>query len=226
MSTIAIVGAGSGLGQSIAHRFGREGHDVALISRNAAKLEPLVADLREAGIKAHAFPADVTDRPALQSAFADIKARYGGVDVLEYSPAPHDPADSSALGPVDALELTVESVEPQMDLYLYGALTAVHEVLPEMRERRSGALLFATGASSGPVVHPPFGNIAAASAALRNWVLNLHEALKPDGVYAAHVAIATWIGKGGPETQPETIAEVFWELHSTREESEHLYSTL
>jgi hypothetical protein len=35
-------------------------------------------------------------------------------------------------------------------------------------------------------------NIAAAG--LRNWTLNLHNALKPHGIYVAHMAISAWIG--------------------------------
>ncbi|MFE4723990.1 SDR family NAD(P)-dependent oxidoreductase, partial [Streptomyces sp. NPDC056728] len=52
MSTIAIVGAGPGLGLSIAKVFGVHGFDVALISRNKVKLDALVAELAEAGITA------------------------------------------------------------------------------------------------------------------------------------------------------------------------------
>ncbi|WP_205315029.1 hypothetical protein [Nonomuraea lactucae] len=93
-----------------------------------------------------------------------------------------------------------------------------------MIDRGSGTVLVSTGASSGPVIHPPFANIAAASGALRNWVLNLHAALEPRGVYAAHVAIATWIGQEGPASRPEVIAETYWELHRTRRGAELLYT--
>lgn len=43
MPVIAIIGAGPGLGRSIARRFGREGFTVALISRTAPKLDRLTA---------------------------------------------------------------------------------------------------------------------------------------------------------------------------------------
>jgi NAD(P)-dependent dehydrogenase (short-subunit alcohol dehydrogenase family) len=63
MPVIAIVGAGPGLGLSIARRFGREGFTVALISRSAANLDRLAAELADSGIQAAGFPADVRDRP-------------------------------------------------------------------------------------------------------------------------------------------------------------------
>ncbi|MFW8745672.1 SDR family NAD(P)-dependent oxidoreductase, partial [Mesorhizobium japonicum] len=87
MPTIAIVGAGRGLGLAIARTFGAEGFDVALISRNGDKLDGLVADLAADGITAAGFPADVLDRVGLRAALAAAKEHFGGIDVLEYSPS-------------------------------------------------------------------------------------------------------------------------------------------
>ena len=221
MSTAVIVGAGPGLGRAIARRFGAEGFDIALIGRTGKTVDKVAAGLAEAGVRAEGFAADVTDRPALMSTFDAVKARFGEVDILEYSPAPSDPAMNATAGAVD---LTVEALRPQLDLYLFGGVTAVQQVLPAMIARGSGTILVSTGASSGPVIHPPFANIAAASGALRNWVLNLNAALAPRGVYAAHVAIATWIGREGPASQPEAIAETYWDLYQTRQDAERLYT--
>jgi NAD(P)-dependent dehydrogenase (short-subunit alcohol dehydrogenase family) len=85
MPTIAIVGAGPGMGLSIAKVFGGHGFQVALISRSKDKLDALVAQLAETGITA-AFPADVADFPALTSALDRAAAGFGAIDVLEYSP--------------------------------------------------------------------------------------------------------------------------------------------
>lgn len=61
MPTIAIVGAGPGLGLSIAKVFGGHGYDVALIARDKGKLDALVAELAETGITAEGFAADVAE---------------------------------------------------------------------------------------------------------------------------------------------------------------------
>jgi hypothetical protein len=45
-------------------------------------------------------------------------------------------------------------------------------------------------------------------------------------VYVAHVPLAVFMGSGGPETLPDTIAELYWDLHTKREEPERLYSAL
>jgi NAD(P)-dependent dehydrogenase (short-subunit alcohol dehydrogenase family) len=223
MPVIAIVGAGPGLGLSIARIFGHQGFVVALVARNQGKLDDLVAQLAGDGIEAAGFPADVMDPPTLVEAFDRIKERYGGVDVLEYSPAPHSPVPGVAMA--DALDVTVENVRAQLEFYLYGAITAVRQVLPAMIERGHGTLLFSTGASSvNPT--PMMGNVGIASAGLRNWVLNLNQVLAGQGIYAAHIPLAVWMGRGGPESEPDTIAQLYWDLYTTRAEAEHLYDVL
>lgn len=221
MPTITIVGAGPGLGLSIGKVFGRNGFAVALIARTQAKLDTLSAQLDDLGIQATGFTADVMDRPSLAAAFDQVKERYGGVDVLEYSPAPHDPVPGITIaGP---LEVTVDNLQPQIDYYLHGAVTAARQVLPGMIERGTGTLLFTTGASSVSP-NPVMGNVGIAGAALRNWALNLHQVLDGTGVFVAHVPLNVWIGKGGPDTQPDAIADLYWDLHTKRDEGEHLYT--
>lgn len=206
---------------SIARRFGREGFTVALISRSAANLDRPAAELAASGIEAAGFEADVRDRPSLTAALDAAADRLGPVDVLEYSPAPH--GAPSGLAMTDVLHVTVENVQPQVEFYVYGAIAAVQAVLPGMLERGRGTLLFTTGASSA-VTMPPMGNVGIAGAGLRNYALGLNAALADRGVYAAHVPLAVYIGSGGPETQPDTIAELYWDLYLSRDQPERLYA--
>ncbi|MFD8220266.1 SDR family NAD(P)-dependent oxidoreductase [Streptomyces sp. NPDC059697] len=224
MPTIAIVGAGPQLGLAIARTFGSHGHSVALVSRNRAKLDGLVAKLAADGITAAAFPADVLDRDALTAALRDASTHFGGIDVLEYSP----------VGGFDSTILTLPSatapadVQHEMDFQLYGAIAATQAVLPAMRHASAGTLLFTTGAGSIDPV-PQVGNVNAAAAALRNWAVNLHKELADSGIQAAHVGIDVSIGMsvvpGFPTAQPEEISPVYWELHTThRDKGERVFS--
>jgi NAD(P)-dependent dehydrogenase (short-subunit alcohol dehydrogenase family) len=165
----------------------------------------------------------VLDRPSLTAALAAAADRFGPVDVLEYSPAPH--GAPPGLGMTDVLHATAENVQPQVEFYIYGAITAVQAVLGGMLERGRGTLLFTTGASSA-VTMPPMGNVGIAGAGLRNYALALNAALADRGVYAAHVPLAVYIGSGGPETQPDTIADLYWDLYLTRDQPERLYSAM
>ncbi|NUR67656.1 MAG: SDR family oxidoreductase, partial [Streptomyces sp.] len=172
MTSIAIVGAGPQLGLAIARTFGSRGFDVALVSRDRDKLGRLVDTLTAESITAAAFPADVLDRDALTQALKDAAAHFDGIDVLEYSP----------VGTLGSTTLTTptrtepDHVRHEMEFQLYGAIAATRAVLPAMREAGAGTLLFTTGAGSIDPV-PQVGNVNAAAAALRNWVLNLHKEL-------------------------------------------------
>lgn len=220
MPTIAIVGAGKGLGRSIAREFGKRDFSVALISRSQGNLDALAEELASEGIEAAGFAADVFDRASLTTALNEAKSRFGTIDVLEYSPAAHDmPAGLELSGPDG---MTPEQVQGPMDLQFYGALAATNAVLDDMLTAGSGTLFYTTGASS---VHPSpmMGNFGAAAAALRNWALNLHQVVGPKGVYVAHVPIAVYIGQGGPESEPDAIAQSYWQLYQEREIAERIY---
>jgi NAD(P)-dependent dehydrogenase (short-subunit alcohol dehydrogenase family) len=223
VTTIAIVGAGPQLGLAIARTFGSRGFDVALISRNGAKLDELVGKLTVEGITAAAFPADVLDRDALAQALKDAAARFGGIDVLEYSPVA-----GLATAMTTPVETEPSHVQHEIEFQLYGAIAATKAVLPAMREAGAGTLLYTTGAGSIDPV-PQVGNVNAAAAALRNWAINLHKELDGTGIQAAHVGIDVSIGTpavpGFPTAQPEEISPVYWDLHTThRDEAERVFS--
>ncbi|MEU6377167.1 SDR family oxidoreductase [Streptomyces sp. NPDC046909] len=224
MTTIAIVGAGPQLGLAIARTFGSQGFDVALISRDRGKLDDLVGTLTAEGVTAAAFPADVLDRDALTRALKDAAAHFGGIDVLEYSPVGTF-GSTTLTTPVDT---EPSHVQREMEFQLYGAIAATKAVLPAMREAGAGTLLFTTGAGSIDPV-PQVGNVNAAAAALRNWVLNLHKELAGTGVQAAHVGIDVSIGMSVipdfPTAQPEEISPVYWDLHTTRRDQAELVFT-
>uniref|UniRef100_A0AAU1M353 SDR family oxidoreductase n=1 Tax=Streptomyces sp. NBC_00148 TaxID=2903626 RepID=A0AAU1M353_9ACTN len=225
MSTIAVIGAGPGMGLAIARTFGRRGFDVALMSRTQDKLDALAKQLGEEGITAEGFTADVMDRPSLTASLEAVKARFGAIDVLEYSPAPHTPVPGFTMAAPS--EATVDNLQPQIEYTFYGAVEAARAVLPAMREAGAGTLLFTTGGGSVDPI-PMLGNVNAAGGALRNWVINLNKELTGSGVYAGHVAIGVWIGEGGPEgiptATPEQIAPLYWELHEARDRAEAVFT--
>jgi len=207
------------MGLSIAKVFGEQGFQVALVSRSQDKLDALVHDLEQIGVDAAAFPADLMDRPTIVDAFAKIKHRFGAIEVLEYSPAPH--SHVAGVEAAKALEVTMENVHAQMKFYVYGAITTTQQVLPEMLAAARGTLIYSTGGSSvNP--RPWIANIGMAGAALRNWALCLRAALANKGVYATHVPIGVMIGDT-PETEADVIAQAYWDIHINGEDAHHSY---
>lgn len=60
-----------------------------------------------------------------------------------------------------------------MRYLVYGAIAATGVALPAMRQAGAGKPLFTTGAKSVDPT-PMLGDINAASAVLRSWVMDLH----------------------------------------------------
>lgn len=92
--TIAVLGAGPGLGSAVARRFGTEGYSVALMARRPEQLRQMAEELRAQGITASAFPVDLTDLDAMRAALAGAEQQLGPIDVLYLgatSDAPHTP---------------------------------------------------------------------------------------------------------------------------------------
>jgi NADP-dependent 3-hydroxy acid dehydrogenase YdfG len=216
MSAIAIIGAGPGLGASLGKVFGTQGFDVALISRSKANLDVLATGLGEKGVTAEGFAADVADTASLTAALEAAAARFGRIDVLEFSPY-------AGLVRVSPADVTPGNLRPAIEELLYGAVTATQAVLPAMLQAGSGTLLYTTG--GGAITPYPFlATLNAAQAALRNWARNLHNALAGQGIHAATVAINAMITgnppPGIPAIAPDDLAQAYWNLHTRRDHAE------
>jgi NAD(P)-dependent dehydrogenase (short-subunit alcohol dehydrogenase family) len=231
---LLVLGAGPGLGLSLAHRFGAENHAVALMSRSAARHRDYLQSLESAGINAAAFTADVNDPLSLRAAVTAARRRFGHIDVGYYGPAdmtslPGDITQLNATGAESALRSVISAVD-------FASL-----LIPELIERGSGGLLFAGGLSS-VVPMPPLGGLALSSAALRNYAITLHAALAPAGVYAGTLTIGGLIERGdiyramtadpnvfGGATagtlNPDELANTMWQLYQDRTEAEGIVST-
>ena len=88
MTTMAIIGAGPGLGAAAARHFGSQGFDLALIARNGERLRQLTDELAANGMTARGYRADVTDLDTLTSALSSAAEELGPIEVLQYSPVP------------------------------------------------------------------------------------------------------------------------------------------
>lgn len=145
-----------------------------------------------------------TPRPGAAFSRGRTRPRVGGIDVLEYSPVGR--SDSTVL--TTPADTEPSHVQHEIEFQLYGAITTTKAVLAARREAGAGTPLYTTGAGSIDPV-PQVGNVNAAAAALRNWVINLQKELAGIGIQAAHVGIDVSIGTsavpGFPTAQPEEI---------------------
>jgi NADP-dependent 3-hydroxy acid dehydrogenase YdfG len=231
VTTTAIVGAGPGLGMSLARRFGHEGHQVGLVARNRERLEQHASALGDEGIRATAHVADILDRPSLASALDELERDHGSIDVLAYGPTP---SGAALVLPED---LDVDAAMHQLDYSLLGAIAAVQAVLPGMLARGDGALLF-TGGYSARFPVPSHSNAGLALAAQRNYAYVLNRRLSDRGIYAGTVTVAGLILRSTtgdevlaapPEQRaalepllidPDEIADAYWDMVTRRDRVE------
>ncbi|ROS58075.1 short subunit dehydrogenase [Frigoribacterium sp. PhB160] len=209
MTTIAIIGAGSGLGAAVARRFGREGFSVALISRSQERLDALADELRADGVTAEGFAADVRDAASLTTALERADERLGRVEVLQYSPLPA----KEYMRPV--LETVAADLVGPIEFSVYGAVTAAHQVIPGMRSVGHGSILLINGGSAvrpGPTVT----GTSVAFAGLSAYGQLLHDALAPEDIHVGQLIIPFGIGDGEESHSPEALADLIWTMHDER----------
>lgn len=235
MKTIAIFGAGPALGLSIARRFSRERYQVALVARRQESLDELAAALPAA--QTATFRADLLDPARLTAAVAAIEERFGHIDVAVWSPGALDQPR------VEVLDIDPDELPGQLGLLLLAPIRLAGLLLPGMRKRGDGAILYASGTSAlAPV--PQLGNVGIALAGMRNYVLAANIALSGEGVYLGVVPIGGLIKNSAAEAavlnapaqfegfdmdalklttlDPDDIAEVFWDLNRKRDRAEEV----
>ncbi len=212
MTTLAIIGAGRGLGAAVARRFGREGLAVALISRHQGRLDALASELEQDGVRAQGFAADVRDPASLARALEQATEALGPIEVLQYSPLPQ----KDFMRPV--LETTPADLVGPVEFSIYGPVAAVHQVVPGMRflgENR-GTILFVNGGSAVK----PGRNVTGTSVAFAGqaaYAELLHEVLAEEGIHVSQLIIGGRIVEGDKEKDPEVLAEHLWRLHTERD---------
>ncbi|MCY7397102.1 MAG: SDR family NAD(P)-dependent oxidoreductase [Nocardioides sp.] len=216
MTTLAIIGAGQGLGAAVARRFGREGFSVALISRHQGRLDALAAELERDGVQARGYVADVRDPASIAAALEKAAEELGPVEVLQYSPLPQ----KDFMRPV--LETTPADLVGPIEFSIYGPVAAVHQVVPGMRflpkdhGQDRGTILFVNGGSAVK----PGRNVTGTSVAFAGqaaYAELLHEVLGEEGIQVSQLIIGGRIDADDEKKSPTALAEHLWRLHSERD---------
>jgi len=133
---VVVAGASSGIGFAIAKSFVEEGARVAICSGNPQKLESAAKE-----IKAEAFfPLDLDQSGGGTQLIRLAKEALGGIDVLI----------TNTGGPKGASfqSLSLEDWEAGFRRLWMSAVESIREVLPSMREQKSGRILLLTSVSA------------------------------------------------------------------------------
>lgn len=137
MASVLVTGASRGIGRAIAAELADRGHRVVATARHPETLADLAVDQRLA--------LDVTDQASVDAAIAAA----GEIDVLVSN------AGATVRAPLESVPLA--AIEELFRLNTFGALRVVQGVLPAMRRRGSGRLVFVSSVQGRmvlPVIAP------------------------------------------------------------------------
>lgn len=145
MTNVVIVGANRGIGYYIAKQLLEDGNNVSVLDLETGEIDKLK---EQYGEKLVTFLADATDENSVKSAVAETVDKFGCLDVAIHN---------ACLCTFDGEQETgYEVYKRVLDVNYFGALRLAKAVLPYMRERKSGRVIFT---SSGVGV-TGFGNIS------------------------------------------------------------------
>jgi len=200
--TLAIIGAGPGLGSALARRFAQAGWSIALVSLRQDVLDAGLAELEGFGVHTCGARADVTDHLAVEHAFDSIIDALGVPDVVVYN--------ASIYQAEPALDLSHDALELALDIHVVGALNTAQCAVSAMRRADRGVLVFTVNS----LARSPEAMSAALSigkGAQLNLALSLEREL--EGTHL-HVGIVTVCGpiKEGTAFDPQRLADIYWEL--------------
>jgi NADP-dependent 3-hydroxy acid dehydrogenase YdfG len=203
---LVLVGAGAGVGASVAHRFGREGYAVALVARSQDALERLGNDLRQAGVTTSWAAVDITDAPDLTAAIAGFAQQLGRIDVLHFNP--------SVFRHRDALHLTAAELLEDVHVGVAALLTAVQAARPAMT---AGARVTVTGSMAADHPWHEACSLGVQKAALRNLVISLDTTLALDGIRAMSLTVRGTLA-AGTAFSPDRVADAIYAAASNSDD--------
>ena len=220
------VGVRWGVGGAISQKFASEGFLVVLTTRNASNAAALQAAIGEQGGESIIVELDLASRDSISNAFAQIREQAGDPDVLVYNAGYLEGRD---LPPEKELleHIPFEVFETAQHISSSGPFLVVKEVLPAMRQRGEGSILFSNNSSSlrgrkrytGQSLYYP-------RVLMRTLAQALTEEYSEYGVHVANVVIDGTIDSPGTRAMPRSqqhpellinpvaIAEAFYYLHT------------
>lgn len=159
MSNVVVTGGGRGIGRGIALRLAADGHAVAINDVNKDGAEAVAAEITEAGGRAIAVPADVTDRAAVFAMVDRVAAELGSVDVMVAN------AGIAQVKPL--LEVTPEDLQTIFSVNVFGVVYCLQAAAEKMIEQGTGGKIINAASIAGHNGFDLLGHYSATKFAVR-----------------------------------------------------------
>jgi NAD(P)-dependent dehydrogenase (short-subunit alcohol dehydrogenase family) len=123
------------MGAAITKSFAAEGAKLALIGRDTAAIEPVAAEVKNAGAQAIVVPCDLTDAAQCDVAAAKTKQAFGRIDILVNVAGGSGPVGKTGV------DTTPEEFDEIVTLNMNGCFHTMRSVLPTMIAQRYGKIV-------------------------------------------------------------------------------------
>jgi short-subunit dehydrogenase len=210
---VVITGASRGIGRSIALRFGKGGHHLAICSRNENSLQQVKSEIQKINptTKVFAQKANISNQKEIGIFGENVLEKFESIDVL---------VNNAGIFLPGAIHEELEGqLEKMMVTNVYSAYHLTRSLLPRMMQQKKGHIINMCSTASLKA-YPNGGSYSISKFALLGFSKNLREEMKPYHIKVTAVCPGptwtdSWAGANIPKEKfmtTDDIAEVIWNI--------------
>ena len=190
-----VIGAGAGIGGTVAKRFAKEGYYSYLARRTDEDgLNKLIKEISDSGAKASGSLLNVIDENSIEDLILKIETEIGSIDTVIYN-------IGAQIGDRALAETSYKAFEMGWRMATFGLFRLAQAVTPKMKERQGGNIIV-TSATSAVRGNKGQHSHAAAMGGRRMLCQSLNAEFSKDGIHVAHVII------DGAVDAPDTLGKM------------------
>ncbi|MFL2734149.1 MAG: SDR family NAD(P)-dependent oxidoreductase [Gammaproteobacteria bacterium] len=190
-----VIGAGAGIGGTVAKRFAKEGYYSYLARRTDEDgLNNLIKEISDSGGKASGSLLNVIDENSIEDLILKIETEIGPIDTVIYN-------IGAQIGDRALAETSYKAFEMGWRMATFGLFRLAQAVTPKMKERQGGNIIV-TSATSAVRGNKGQHSHAAAMGGRRMLCQSLNAEFSKDGIHVAHVII------DGAVDAPDTLGKM------------------
>lgn len=190
-----VIGAGAGIGGTVAQRFATQGYHAVLCRRSDEDgLRNMVKDIEDSGGAASGFLLNAAEPDSIETRVAEIEADIGPIEVVLYNLG-------AQIGDRALADTSYKAFEMGWRLGTFGLFRLASALCPLMEARCKGTILV-TSATAAVRGNKGQHSHAAAMGGRRMLCQTLNAEFAPKGIHVAHIII------DGAVDAPDTLGKM------------------
>ena len=190
-----VIGAGAGIGGTVAKKFATNGYHAFLARRTDEDgLNKLISDIEKSGGKASGSLLNVIEENSIEDLVNKIESGIGPIDTVIYN-------IGAQIGDRALAETSYKAFEMGWRMATFGLFRLAQVITPKMKERKTGNIIV-TSATSAVRGNGGQHSHAAAMGGRRMLCQSLNAEFSKDGIHVAHVII------DGAVDAPDTLGKM------------------